>query len=311
MRWATIRLDDGTERAGLVDGDEIYALGAGVAVVDLLGDDGSRLAEAAAAARRSPSSVHPLAEVHFRPPIPKPPSIRDFSAFEGHIRGGLEAQGFDMPDSWYEAPVFWFCNANSVMGDGDTVTFPGHCHEMDYELEIGMVIGRPGIDLTPAEAESHIAGFCIYNDWSARDLQREEMHRAPIGPAKGKDFASSSGPVLVTADEIADRRKGNGFDLEMTATVNGNLSSRGNWSAIYWSCGEMVSFASRHTALVPGDILATGTCTTGCLLERNRTPGAERAPWLEDGDEVALTVEGLGTLRNTLRRGGIPAPLRP
>jgi 2-keto-4-pentenoate hydratase/2-oxohepta-3-ene-1,7-dioic acid hydratase in catechol pathway len=315
MRWATfseVGAASGTaqDRVGLVVGEEIYALEPGVELVSLLGDDGGRLAEAGERVLRSPVSVHSLDQIQLRPPIPRPRTIRDFSVFEQHIRAGLNAQGFDVPNSWYEAPVFWFCNVNSVTANDDTVVFPENTREMDYELSVAMIIGKPGIDLEPKEAEAHIAGFCLFNDWSARDLQRDEMHRAPIGPAKGKDFASSLGPFLVTPDELADRRTERAYDVKLTATVNGKQYSEGNWDDVYWTAGEMIAYASRYAVLYPGDVLSTGTCGSGCLLELTQTHGVEEYPWLEDGDEVVLGAERLGMLRNVLRRGDQPKPLR-
>jgi len=234
-----------------------------------------------------------------------------FSAFEEHIRAGLRAQGFgEISDDWYESPIFWFANANSLVGDGDLVTFVGNCQEMDYELEIGIVIGKQGVDLDPKEAEAHIAGYCILNDWSARDLQRDEMHLAPIGPAKGKDFATGLGPWLVTPDELADKRKGQAYDLVMTASVNGKEYSRGNFSDIYWSPGQLLSYASRGAPLYPGDVLGTGTCGTGCLLELTSTHGVEKFPWLQPGDQVTLEIERLGSLSNPVDRGPLPKALK-
>jgi 2-keto-4-pentenoate hydratase/2-oxohepta-3-ene-1,7-dioic acid hydratase in catechol pathway len=312
MRWVTYRSasDRDSDRVGLVVDGSVHGLAPGVSLLDLLGDDGERLAAAGERAKRAPHEVSRLEDVRLRPPIPVPPAIRDFSSFVEHYRAGIVAIGKKFDENWYEKPVFYFSNPRAVLGDGDTVRFPGDSRRMDYELEVSAIIGREGIDLEPAEAEKHIAGYSILNDWSARDVQADEMARAPIGPAKGKDFANGLGPFLVTPDELEDVRKNNGFDLAMTATVNGREYSRGSWSAVYWSFGEMVAYASRNAKLVPGDVIGAGTVGTGCILELSGTHGAERFPWLEDGDEVVLEIERLGKLRNRVTRGPEPRPLR-
>jgi 2-keto-4-pentenoate hydratase/2-oxohepta-3-ene-1,7-dioic acid hydratase in catechol pathway len=306
MRWVTYRSGD-HERAGLLEDGVIYGLEPGVQVIDLLGDDGARLRDAGERARRSPAEERGVGEVQLCAPIPRPPTIRDFSSFEEHIRNGLEAIGQEMGEAWYENPVFYFGNANSVIGPGDIVA-PGNTERLDYELEVAAVIGRGGINLDPATAEEHIAGFCIFNDWSARDLQAKETATVPIGPAKGKDFANGFGPCLVTRDEIEPHRKAKAFDLTMTARVNGEVLSRGNLADIYWSFGEMVSYASRQAPIRPGDLVGSGTCGSGCILELSLRPGGP--PYLQPGDTVELEVEALGTLANTVAFGPVPAPLR-
>jgi 2-keto-4-pentenoate hydratase/2-oxohepta-3-ene-1,7-dioic acid hydratase in catechol pathway len=179
--------------------------------------------------------------------------------------------------------------------------------EMDFELEVAAIVGRAGTDLDPREAEQHIAGFCVMNDWSARDVQRREM-KLSMGPVKGKDFATSLGPMLVTPDEIESATKGRSYDLTMTASVNGIEYSRASLADIYWSFGEMLAYASRGTRIVPGDVIGSGTCGTGCILELSLVHGSERYPWLQADDVVELSVDGLGTLRNRVVAG---APLRP
>jgi 2-keto-4-pentenoate hydratase/2-oxohepta-3-ene-1,7-dioic acid hydratase in catechol pathway len=311
MRWLTYRSGSGAEdRVGLLVGDEVHGLEPDVELLDLLGDDGTRLAEAGERARRHPSEVRSLAEVRVRPPIPRPPAIRDFSAFEQHCRSGLEALGLELGDSWFEIPVFYFSSPTAVMTTGDPVAVPPGCERLDFELEIAAIIGRPGGDIDPDEAESHIAGYCIFNDWSARDLQGYEMRTTPIGPAKGKDFANGFGPYLVTPDEIESKRKGRAFDLRMQAWVNGRQYSDGSWSDIYWSCADMIAYASRGTTLVPGDVIGVGTVGSGCILEQSTRYGSERYPWLVPGDEVRLSVEGLGEMVNRITPGAAPKPLK-
>lgn len=309
MQWVVYQGDTGVDRTALLVGEELRALPAGVRLVDLLGDDGTRLTEAGEQARRTPDEVRAFADVTLLQPV-DPPSIRDFSAFEEHCRSGLKALGKDLSPEWYEMPVFYFANPGSVTPTNHEVRRPGNCVHLDYELEVAAVIGRPGSDLHPAVAEEHIAGYLIYNDWSARDLQHTEMHLVPIGPAKGKDFANGLGPILVTPDELAERCKGQAYDLEMTATVNGRRYSTGNLSDIYWSFGEMLAYASRGTNLRTGEVLGGGTCGGGCILELSATYGTDKYPWLGPGDEVVLEVDRMGALRNTIVEGAPVTPLR-
>jgi 2-keto-4-pentenoate hydratase/2-oxohepta-3-ene-1,7-dioic acid hydratase in catechol pathway len=308
MRWVTFRALDqaGPDRVGLVIDQMIHTLGGSDSLQQLLGGDGTRLSEAAERARRFPAEVRALSDARLLPPIPQPRSIRDYSSFEDHYRAGLKAFGLEFNASWYESPMFYFSNNNVVIGEAVNVRFPRASRQMDYELEVAAIIGREGIDLSVEEAESCIAGYTIFNDWSARDLLRTDLKRSLLGPSKGKDSNNGMGPCLVTSDELEPRRKGKGFDLEMTAHVNGREYSRGNWSKIHWSFAEMLAHASRDSRVVPGDVIASGTVGTGCIMELLATHGANRYPYLEDGDEVVLAIEGLGELRNKVYRG--PAP---
>jgi 2-keto-4-pentenoate hydratase/2-oxohepta-3-ene-1,7-dioic acid hydratase in catechol pathway len=248
--------------------------------------------------------------VRLRPPVPVAPSLRDFYAFEQHVRTARQRRGLEMEPDWYRLPVFYFSNPRALVGDGDPVAVPPGSTELDYELEVAAVVGRGGADLDPEQAEARIAGYCVMNDWSARDLQRREM-RLSLGPVKGKDFATSLGPVLVTPDELAGRRAGRAFDLAMTARVNGVEYSRASLADIHWSFGEMLAYASRGTELAVGDVVGSGTCGTGCILELSLVHGAEAYPWLRPGDEVELEVEELGRLRNRVVEGRPLQPLRP
>ncbi len=296
MRFATFLAPDAPiERVGVVDGHRIFALPAGLALIDLLGD----LPEAGRAALASPAGVFDPAEVRLLAPIPVPPSVRDFYAFEAHVRTARATRGLEVDPDWYELPVFYFSNPAAITGPGVAIPVPPGCAELDYELEVAAVVGRPGSDLDPATAEAHIAGYTVMNDWSARDLQRREM-RLGLGPAKGKDFATSLGPVLVTADDLEPYRQNKAFNLAMTARVNGTEWSRGNLADLHWSFGEMLAHASRGTVLRPGDVIGSGTCGTGCILELSAVHGSEAYPWLGPGDEVELAVDGLGTLANSV-----------
>jgi 2-keto-4-pentenoate hydratase/2-oxohepta-3-ene-1,7-dioic acid hydratase in catechol pathway len=308
MRWVTFRHgpEDG-DRVGLVVDTNVYALAEGATLLGLLGDDGERLAEAAQTATRDPAEVVSLADVSLRAPIPAPPTVRDFYAFEQHVKTARKRRGLEMDPDWYELPVFYFSNPYAVNGDGDNVAVPPGSSELDFELEVAAIIGRGGSDLTPEDGEASIAGFCIMNDWSARDIQRREM-KLSMGPVKGKDSATTLGPMLVTPDEIADARTARAYDLTMTATVNGREYSRASLAEIFWSFGEMISYASRGTRVQAGDVIGSGTCGTGCILELALVHGGDVYPWLQPGDEVVLSVDRLGSLHNRVVAG---APLRP
>ncbi|MGZ9160082.1 MAG: fumarylacetoacetate hydrolase family protein [Candidatus Limnocylindrales bacterium] len=232
----------------------------------------------------------------FGSPVLSPISLRDGYGFEGHVRTMWERRGGDVPEAWYRLAVFYFSNVSEVRGPDDPVWAPRASEELDYELEVAALIDTPANDLSPERAEEAIGGYTIFNDWSARDLQRDET-AVRLGPAKGKDFASSFGPWLVTPDELADTRSGRGFDLAMTASVNGVETSRGRWSDAVHGLADLVARASADARLRPGDLLGSGTVGTGCLLEvRDATLGR----YLEPGDEVVLEVERLGRLRTPI-----------
>jgi fumarylacetoacetate (FAA) hydrolase len=235
----------------------------------------------------------PIDEVRLLAPLPRPPSLRDFYAFEQHVETSYRARGRPVPPSWYEIPVFYFANHTAIYGPGADVPMP-RTKALDYELEIACVIGRAGRDIAEEDAADYIAGYTIMNDWSARDIQREEMS-VGLGPAKGKDFATSLGPWLVTPDELAEQELGDGrYNLAMVARVNGAERSRGTFRDIFYNFAQMIARASRDVTLEPGDVLGSGTVGTGCLLELTGGQG----PWLAVEDVVELEVAGLGTLRN-------------
>ena len=292
-RWATVTSQATGQRAGLVVDDVIRLLAPGVALIDVLDDLD------AAAARVLDVPPTPLGSVTVLSPIPRPGTVRDFYAFEEHVRTARSRRGLEMEPLWYELPVFYFSNPYAVIGPDVDVAVPPGSVEFDFELEVAAVIGRGGGDLTPDEGLSAIAGYTIMNDWSARDLQREEM-KLNLGPAKGKDSATSLGPWLVTPDELGE------LDLTMTASVNGRQYSSGRLADIHWSFGEMVAYASRGTRVEPGDIIGSGTCGTGCILELSLVHGADAYPWLRSGDRVELAVSGIGSLANTVVERGVP-----
>ena len=299
MRWCTYRTKaDGTARVGLVEGDSVRGLSSPAALLDLIGTP-EQMRQAADTASRTPSEVVALDDVEVLAPIPIPPSIRDFMAFEEHVVTSSRALGLDVHPDWYQIPVFYFSNPAAVRGPYDDIAISPQSSAFDFELEIAAVIGTPGSDIRQGDADKHIAGYTILCDWSARDLQEREM-RLNLGPAKGKDSATSLGPVLVTPDELEPLRSGNAYDLTMTATVNGKPYSAGNFATIYWSFGQLIEHASRGTQLRTGDIIGSGTVGTGCILELSRTHGAQEFPWLAPGDEVVLAIDQLGAIEATI-----------
>ena len=230
--------------------------------------------------------------LQFGPPVLQPPTFRDFYAFEQHVGTMWKRRDMEIPEAWYRLPIFYFSNVSEIRGPGDPVWAPMGSGELDYELEVAAVVDTPVRDVDAARGEEAIGGYTILNDWSARDLQREET-TVRLGPAKGKDFASSIGPWLVTPDELADARRGSGYELAMTASVNGAELSRGLWSSAHFSFGQMLERASADVRLRPGDLIGSGTVGTGCLLEiRDERLGR----YLEPGDVVTLAIERMGEL---------------
>lgn len=296
MRWSTFRDDGGTERVGVWRDDRLHPVPESTTLLALIADD--RLDVAARAA----ADEQPVDDVELLAPIPRPPSIRDFMAFEEHVVTASAAIGLEVDPLWYSQPVFYFTNPASLRGPHTDVAVPPGSQALDYELEIAAVIGREGGDLTPTEAVDHIAGYVLFCDWSARDLQGTEM-KLNLGPAKGKDFASSCGPWMLTPEELPAA-------AAMAASVNGRPCSAGRLDSLYWTFGQMIAYASRGTRVVPGDLIGSGTVGTGCLLELSRVHGAEAYPWLRVGDRVHLEADGLGAVDAGVVAGREPVPLR-
>jgi 2-keto-4-pentenoate hydratase/2-oxohepta-3-ene-1,7-dioic acid hydratase in catechol pathway len=249
----------------------------------------------------------PLDSVRLLPPL-HPPSVRDFVSFEQHIEGMVmtEGPGATVPDAWYEAPAWYFSNPNALFADGDDIEVPPRAQRLDYELEVAAIIGTRGRDLTLENAESHIAGYAIFNDWSARDLQTFDR-RLGMGWAKGKDFASTLGPWIVTADELEPLRNADGrLDLRMTVWLNGEQIGTDTLASTAWTFAQMLVYASRGAWLVPGDVIGSGTCGSGCLGELWGRRGTLDPPPLSPGDVVKMTVEGIGTITNTVVAGVEP-----
>lgn len=235
-------------------------------------------------------------ECELLPPVPRPPSFRDFYAFEQHVKTARARRGLAMVPAWYEIPAFYFSNPGSLVGDGAPVFAPVGSQELDFELELGIVIGTPGRDIPAERAWEHVAGLTIINDLSARDLQRAEMS-VGLGPAKGKDFATAVGPWLVTLDEFSDRIAGERLSLRMRASVNGRELSSGNVDTLYHTIPKLIAHAARDAQLLAGDLIGTGTVGTGCILEL----GPENTGgWLKPGDVVELEIERIGKLRTPI-----------
>jgi 2-keto-4-pentenoate hydratase/2-oxohepta-3-ene-1,7-dioic acid hydratase in catechol pathway len=308
MRWLRYRSASGVPRIGILDGTTIRAARGVDSLLALLGDDGERLARVGEGAMADPLEEVALNGTPLLAPIDAPPSIRDFMAFEEHVIN-TRRPGQTVDPLWYTQPAFYFTNPAAVRGPADDVPVSPGSRRFDYEVEVAALVGRGGGDLHPGHAERHIAGYMILVDWSARDLQREERALG-LGPVKGKDSATTLGPLLVTPDELAPLRAGRGYDLTMTAHVNGTLYSEGTWANIHWSFGELLAYASRGTTLRPGDLLGSGTVGTGCILELSNLHGTDAYPWLIPGDEVRVAIDGLGETMSRIVPGAEPVPLR-
>ena len=288
-----------TRLGALIAEDRVVSLARGDLPTDMLSfiQAGADIWETAEAVARSTQSVWPLDQVTVKAPLQNPPTLRDFYAFETHVKTANRNRGREVPEEWYEFPVFYFTNPHTIQGPGEDVTLPAYTQALDYELEVAAVIGKPGRDITAEKAMEHIFGFTIINDWSARDVQRKEM-KVGLGPAKGKDFATSLGPWIVTPEELRAKvtNRVGVYDAAMTAKVNGVERSRGNWKDIHYSFGEIIARASESVMLYPGDVLGSGTVGTGCLLEITKGEG----PWLKKSDLIELEINGLGILSNKI-----------
>ncbi len=262
---------------------------------------------------KSTAAHYKLSEVQLMAPLPKPPSIRDFLGFEQHMLNASKAFGHNVKDQYYSIPVFYFTNHQAVFGPNDEIKRPATETKMDLELEIAAVIGKAGSDIPHDEVDDHIFGYTIFNDWTARAIQKEEM-KMPLGPAKGKDFANAFGPCIVTKDEFKKYKckitrrshpkhltmpetRGDRFDLKMTARINGEVICEGNTKTVYWTFPQQIERASQNgVTMMPGDIIGSGTVGWGSLIENNFTVHRP----IEPGDVVELEIEGIGKLRNTV-----------
>lgn len=236
--------------------------------------------------------LYPRDEVRLVTPLPNPPSLRDFYTFEKHVQLGFAKRGESIPAEWYEMPVYYKGATHNLLGTEADVQWPPFTEKFDYELELVAVMGKRGRDIKAANAASHIFGYAVMNDFSARDVQRKEM-KVRLGPAKGKDWATAIGPWIVTTDEIP-----NAQNLAMTARVNGELWSSGNSSDMRWTFEQIVEFLSNGDEVQAGDMIGSGTVGTGSGMEIDR--------WVKSGDLMELEVERIGVLRNTVVKPGAP-----
>ena len=291
MKLVTFRLAAG--RAGrdsvpgaLIDGGrKVAALPGFASVLEIVEGGQNALDRAHESIKRSPT-VLGVGNVTLLAPIPHPPQMRDFLCFEKHLLQAFRAIGKNPPQAWYERPIFYHPNRFSVCGPDAEVPWPAYTERLDFELEFGCYIGKPGKDIPQARAREHIFGYTIFNDFSARDEQALEM-AGQLGPGKGKDFdnANAMGPCLVTADELGDA-----YRLEMAVRVNGEEWGRGNSRDMHWKFEDCIAHASRSETLHSGEFFGSGTVGNGC--------GLEHMKFLKPGDVVELEVEGIGILRN-------------
>ena len=296
MKLVTFKTSNDTIRAGVVRGERVLLLNYPT-LLEML-QDPKGMAKVYQVLESNQSGFA-ISTVTLLAPVPNPPTLRDFYAFEQHVKTARAKRGLAMLPEWYEAPTFYFSNTSEIYGHDEPIPYPTQSRELDMELEIACVIGREGKDIPVDEAAEYIAGYTIMNDWSARDFQRQDMQLG-LGPGKGKDFATSFGPYLVTPDELALRRTGSGasehYDMTMLARVDGQEIARGNFNQIYYSFPQLIAYASRNARLRPGDIIGSGTVGTGCLLEL----GTEVHPWFQRGETIELEIDGIGVLRNTI-----------
>ncbi|WP_040167895.1 fumarylacetoacetate hydrolase family protein [Microbacterium gorillae] len=254
----------------------------------------------------------PVEDAVYAVPV-QPRAMRDFLVFEAHIAGMKNNEPGDgtVPEQWYGAPAFLFMNPWSVLPTGADIPMPPFTQRLDFELEVAMIIKDTVRDVPIEEAAEHIAGFCLLNDWSARDIQGQEM-RVGLGPSKGKDFANTLGPWITTPDELEPYREGDRYALEMSVAVNGEVVGTDNLRNMSWSFEEMLVHASRDAWVGRGDVLATGTASQGALCERWSRAGGELViPPLQVGDEVTMTVQGLGSITNRITEQASPGHTVP
>jgi 2-keto-4-pentenoate hydratase/2-oxohepta-3-ene-1,7-dioic acid hydratase in catechol pathway len=309
MRFATWE-DGGIVTAGVVGEHGLHALPPEITVLDLVRAGLPTALDTGLTALSAPPV--PLAEVRLLPPL-QPPTVRDFVAFEEHVEGvrkSIDGVGGVVPE-WYQAPTFYFTNPYALIGAHDDVPVPPGSQRFDFELEVAVVVGRDGASLTPEIAREHVFGYTVLNDWSARDLQAREM-KVNLGPAKGKDSATTLGPWLVTADELEPYRDAEGFlALDMRVSVNDVEIGQDLLSNMGWPFEELIAYASRGTEVRAGDVLGSGTCGNGgCLAELWGRRGELTPPPLQPGDVVEMTVEGIGTIRNRVVAGVELPPVR-
>lgn len=313
--------DNGHEQLGFVVNGNIYATTAANSSLpttmnallanweDAIGMMKSVAADLAAGINMPAQSI-PYTGMNVLAPVPHPTSCRDGYAFRQHVAAARRNRKVDMIPEFDQYPIFYFTNHNAIQGPGDILCMPDHFKKLDFELEAAIVICKKGRNITAAEADSYIGGYMIMNDMSARTLQMEEM-LLNLGPAKGKDFSTVIGPMLVTPDELEPYKvpakpghTGNSYDLRMTCTVNGVQVSEGNVSDMDWTFAEIVERCAYGADILPGDVIGSGTVGTGCFLELNGTGKLNdpnyKEQWLQAGDVVEMEIANLGHLSNTI-----------
>lgn len=292
---------NGESQFGILENDQVYQV-EGASLLSVIEATGSDLKKFTDYMNSHKGRSYDLSAVTLEAPIPRPPSMRDGYAFRQHVATARKNRGLDMIPEFDEFPVFYFTNHQAVSGPGDVLVKERHLEKFDYELEVAIVVGKEGRNLTAQQADEHILGYTIMNDWSARALQMQEM-KLNLGPAKGKDFSTTLGPWLVTRDELQSQGQlektpnGELLQAEMKAELNGKLLSQGNANSMNWTFAQILERASYGVTLYPGEVIGSGTVGTGCLLELNGSKITDNL-WVKAGDEVRMEVQGLGTLEN-------------
>lgn len=313
MKFVSFLNREKQERAGLLVGEQVFDLKTTMEELLKLEEKGIDLArkleEEAKKGKVAPAFKN--GEFPFLAPVPHPTSCRDGYAFRQHVAAARRNRGVPMIAEFDQFPIFYFTNHLAIVGDGDVTVEQDHLQKLDFELEAAIVIGKRGKNIPSSEADRYIAGYTIMNDLSARTLQMEEMLLS-LGPAKGKDFATAIGPYLVTPDELESKKIktsfGNKYDLTMKAFHNGKQVSQGNMKDMDWTFAEIIERASYGVELLPGDLIGSGTCGTGCYMELNGTwaleakeKGGSFTPvWIQDGDTIELEIANLGRLKNRI-----------
>lgn len=315
-------LHNSTEKLGIVINDNVYNLhavneAAPATMQLLLQDWDANLAICKATETQIINDISkfehlPMQQACLLAPVTQAISCRDGYAFRQHVAAARRNRGVPMIPEFDMYPIFYFTNHNAIQGPGVIECMPDHFQKLDFELEVAIVVCKKGRNITAAEADNYIGGFMIMNDMSARTLQMEEM-LLNLGPAKGKDFSTVIGPMLVTPDELEvfkvpckPNHTGNAYNLEMKCMVNGIQVSQGNVSDMDWTFAEILERCAYGTDILPGDVIGSGTVGTGCFLELNGTGLLNdkdyKAQWLQDGDVVEMEIDMLGKLSNTIKK---------
>ena len=310
---------NGTVHLGVLEGHNVFS----VSQLDqslpddmitwlTMGDKAKQaLTTALASLKAGKLNVDPITDYQLLAPVPRPTSCRDGYAFRQHVAAARRNRGVEMIKEFDQYPIFYFTNHLAVQGPGEIYCMPDHFQQLDFELEVAIVIGKEGRNIRAEEADAYIGGFTIMNDLSARKLQMEEM-LLNLGPAKGKDFSTIIGPWLVTPDELQSKKVaakqghvGNNYDLSMKCWVNDVLVSEGNMADMDWTFAEIIERCSYGVTLYPGDVIGSGTVGTGCFLELNGTAKLNdpqhQPQWLQPNDTVTMQIDGLGALENIIR----------